>query len=95
MSDFDVVLSPEAREFLLELEPEERRRLVLAMLDELKLDAAPIANVKGRVLRRELYGYYVDYRDLQADEKRRFKVRSGKFIYGISLVTRRFWGWGR
>jgi hypothetical protein len=95
MKDYDVVLSAEAREFLLGLEQEERERFGPAVLDGLRPDIPPAVAVTGRIMLREICGYRVYYRSLQEKEKIRFDVRNGRLVVRIEPITRDLWGWLR
>lgn len=93
MKDYDVVLAASARAFLLELEREERESLMRAIWEELRPDISPAVGVTDKIRRREICGYYVDYRNLQDTEKKRFDLRNGKLLVTITPVVRHFWDW--
>jgi hypothetical protein len=95
MKDYDVVLSGEAREFLLGLDREEREQLTQAMFDELRPDIPPAIPVTGRLMLRQIYGYRVYYRNLNEKEKRGFDLRNGRLVVQIKLITRNLWSWLR
>jgi hypothetical protein len=93
MRDYDVVIAPAALESLLRLKLEARESLMQAIWAELKPDIIPAVGVTGRIRRREIYGYLIDYRNLRDSEKKRFDLRNGKLVVKITPVTKGLWDW--
>ena len=89
MKQYEIVLATDVRESLLEIEREECRLLMQAIGDELRMRDARTANFPGGVwLRKEISGYYVDYRVFTDAEKKRFDAESGHLIVRITSVLK-------
>jgi hypothetical protein len=86
VNDFDIVPSAAVREALLELAYERRRRLMHAIFSE--LSPAGAQTKLREIRRREIDGYFVDYRSLNSDEAQQFKLRSGHLIVRIAPVSK-------
>lgn len=90
MREYNVVLGAPARESLLELEFEVRSELMHAIWDGLRQSDARTAGLAGGLMRREIYGYFIDYRNLKDSEMKTLDIEAGHLVANIAPVLRGF-----
>lgn len=86
MKEYDVVIASEVREFLLELEWQERDDLAKAIMDALLLEER-LDPAETEVRRREIGGYLVDFRSLSKAEAERHDLKGGQILIRITPIT--------
>jgi hypothetical protein len=84
---FVVILSTAAREYLLRIEPAERRLLTDSLVSALSSQYDRAVRVAGgSALLTEVGGYLITYRRLDDVEKKRYEAREGCFVMRISAL---------
>jgi hypothetical protein len=86
VKEHDVILASAVREFLLELEWQERDDLAMAIMDDLLLEVQ-LNSVPTQVRRREIGGYLVDYRSLTKTEAEQRNLKGGQILIRIAPIT--------
>jgi len=90
VKEYDVILAAPVRESLLELEFEVGDELMRAIWDGLRRSDARTAELAGGLMRREIDGYFIDYRNLKHSEMKALDVEAGHLVANIAPVSRGF-----
>lgn len=89
LRDYGVVPAPAVRRYLVELDWDEREGLVTAIEAELRLeDRRTKATSTG--FEREIYGYWITYRSLRDEERKREALRDGHVVLEIERILKGF-----
>ena len=90
MRNYEIMLAAHVRAWLLELEMEERQRLLRAIWRALRRNDPRTAKhpYEPDAFRREIRGYSVDYRELGDSEAKRRDLRAGHMVFDINSVSK-------
>jgi hypothetical protein len=85
---YEALLAPSVRAWMIKLELEQRRQLLLAIRSELRWNDPRTREVPGLpgTFVREILAYHVYYRELRELEKKRYDVSAGYMVLEVSEI---------